>query len=176
MSKLQKVDAEPQLAWQEHADRAWKGGALQILSAALESRALASGTELGEIIRRPALDLMIGFLSCFQITPSGLPQPALEAVLGILVGVFQGALQCQYRLSHGNGQRIAQVLSSDMVMFAMSAGACMLLDNSLNCGTVSLKLCTLHISCLACWEAVLVAVPSLLQAVALCNPSLLSIP
>ena len=94
------LGVEAPRAWQDHADLAWKGGGLQILCTALESRALASGTEMGEIFRRPVLELMVAFLGCFSITPSGLPVPALDAVLSILSGIFQGELWSTDHFSH----------------------------------------------------------------------------
>lgn len=83
--------AEAKTAWQEHADAIWREGALQSLGKVLHSRALVPGTELGEAFRQPLLHLMAALLGCFSFAPSSLPQPALDAVLGILTGIYQGA-------------------------------------------------------------------------------------
>ena len=82
--------AGKQLAWQQYADLAWNGGALDALAALTRSFAGSLGDYTGLVQRTWMQELMSAVLGCFNLTQSSLPGPILEAVLDTLCGIFTG--------------------------------------------------------------------------------------
>ena len=81
-----------EVSWEEPANLAWKGNALDSLAGMLRDGGLAPRTHVGLLYRGVLQDLMVAFLGCFNLSLSGLPGPSLSAILDVFEGIYQGDL------------------------------------------------------------------------------------